>query len=192
VKIHRPIAGWLAGAALISVGTAIAAPAAPHAPHFVYFTLQSNLIAELSPRQELLEVPLDLDLKQVTRQEALRQIFGQAEQDYLDAGDLPEVTRITLRGKGMLLSEALDELVRQAGGAWMQELNHGKPRIRIGRESPMTIHLLATPELLQDVARLRGERSSREPTDEEIRQLLLRHVAGSVRAHRIPPRPDLP
>jgi hypothetical protein len=190
MKIRKARVAWLAGAALMSAGTAIAAPAAPPTPRYVYFTLYTNLVARLSPRQELLELPLDLDLKQVTRREALRQIFAQAKQDYLDAGDLPEVTRITLHGKGILLSDALDELARQAGGAWMQELNEGKPRIWIGRESPMTIHLPATPELLQEIARLRGERSSREPTDEEIQQLVLRVVAAG-RAQNIPRRRGL-
>jgi hypothetical protein len=190
VKFHRAIAAWLAGATLISAGSATAAPETAPGPRFVYFTLQGNLIARLSPRQELLEVPLDLDLKQVTRREALRQIFAQAKQEYRDAGDLPEVTRITLSGKGMPVSEALDELVRQTGGAWMQELDDGKPRIRMGREFPMTIHLPATPELLQEIARLRGERSSREPTDEEIQQLVLREVAAG-RAQNIPRRRGL-
>jgi hypothetical protein len=190
MKFRKAAATWLAGATLISVGAAMASPGAVPAPRFVYFTLRSNLIARLSPRQELLEVPLDLDLKQVTRREALRQIFGQAKQDYLDAGDLPDLTRITLHGKGLLLSEALDQLVRQTGGAWMQELNDGKPRLRLGRESPITIHLPATPELLQEIARLRGERSSREPTDEEIQHLVLREVAAG-RSQNIPRRRGL-
>lgn len=190
MKIRRPVAAWLAGVALISAGTALASPAAPSAPRYVYFTLYSNCIARLSPRQELLEVPLDLDLKQVTFREALRQVFGQAKQEYAVAGDLPEVMRITLQGRGLLLSEALDQLVRQAGGAWMQALNDGKPLIRLGRDSRMTIHLPATPELLQEVARLRGERSSREPTDEEIRQLVLR-AAAAGRAQDIPRRRGL-
>jgi hypothetical protein len=192
MKTHRAMAAWLAGVALSIAGAVMAAPTAPPVPRYVYFTLYNNCIARLSPRQELLEVSLDLDLKQVTLREALRQVFEQAKQEYAVAGDLPEVTRITLVGKGMLFSEALDQLVRQAGGAWMQELHEGKPRIRIGRDSLMTIHLPATPDLLQEVARLRGERSSREPTDEEIRQMSLGQVAASGRAHNILGRRGLP
>jgi hypothetical protein len=192
MKIRKARVAWLAGAALMSAGTALAAPAGPPTPRYVYFTLYTNCIARLSPRQDLLEVPLDLDLKQVTFREALRQVFGQAKQEYAVAGDLPEVMRITLQGRGLMLSEALDQLVRQAGGVWMQELNEGKPRIRIGRESPMTIHLPATPDLVQEVARLRSERSSREPTDEEIRQMSLGQVAASGRAHNILGRRGLP
>jgi hypothetical protein len=193
MKIRKRMAALLAGAALISAGTAMAAPQPAPAPRYVYFTLYSNLIARLAPRQELLEVRLDLDLKQLPLREALRQIFAQAKQEYVVADNVAEVQRITLQGKGLMLSEGLDQLVRQAPGGWIQELKDGKPLIRIhGEVMPMTIHLPATPDLLEEVTRLQRDRPSREPTDEEIRQMALGHVAASGRARNILGRRGIP
>jgi hypothetical protein len=195
MKIRTILLALLASVALVSAGRTMAAPAAQPAttPRYVYFTLYSNLIARLAPRQELLEVRLDLDLKQVPLREALRQIFGQAKQEYSIADNVAEVQRITLQGKGLMLSEALDGLIQQVRGSWTQELKDGKPLIRIhGEGSPMTIHLPATPDLLEEVARLRQERPAREPTSEEIRQMAPGHVVASGRAHNTLGRRGLP
>jgi hypothetical protein len=193
MKIRKRMATLMAGAALITAGAATAATQAAPAPRYVYFTLYSNMIARLSPRQEVLEVRLYLDLKQFPLPEALRQIFAQAKQKYIVADNVPEVQRITLHGKRLMLSEALDQLAGQARVRWVQELKDGKPLIRIhGGTSPMTIHLTATPDLLDEVTRLQRDRPAREPTDEEIAQSAPGCLAASDGARNILGRRGIP
>jgi hypothetical protein len=193
MKTRKLTAALLMSASVLSA--AIAAPPTPPAPtpRYVYFTLYSNLIARLSPRPELLEVRLDLDLKQVPLREALQRLFASAKQEYVVEGNVAVERRITLQGKGMLLSEALDQLVRQAGGGWMQQMRNHRPIIRIGGDlSFMTIHLPATPEFLKEVAPLRPHPSSPEPTAQEIRQMTLGGVTASGRASNLLGRRGIP
>lgn len=195
MKARKPIAALLASLGLLSAGTALAAAAAkaPPTQHYVYFTLYSNLICGLAPRQDLLETRIVLDLQQAPIREALRAIFAQAGQEYVIDGPLPEEKRITVRGKGMMLFEALDQFVRQAGGGWVQELWNGKPLIHIHRDQmPMTGHLPATPELLKEIAPLINERPAREPTDQEVEQTTVGRVAASGRGHNILGRRGIP
>src|SRR5205807_525061 len=130
--------------------------------------------------------PVDLDLKQIPLREAVRRLFAQAKQEYVLEPNVAVERRITLQGRGMLLSEALDQLVQQAGGGWMQQIRNQKPVIRIGGDlSFMTGHLPATPEFLKEVAPLRRGPASPEPTDQEIRQMTLGGVIRSGRAHNL-------
>jgi hypothetical protein len=195
MNIRKPLAALLASLGLLSGGTALAAAAAkaPPVQHYVYFTLYSNLISRLAPRQDLLETQIDLDLQQAPIREALRKIFAQARQEYTFDGPLPEEKRITLRGKGMMLFEALDQLVRQAGGGWVQELRNGKPLIHIHRDPmPMTGHLPATPELLKEIAPLHSQRPSHEPTDQEVERMTVGQVAASGSGRNILGRQGIP
>ena len=195
MKFRKPIAALLAGLGLLYGGVAMAAPAlkAPPAQHYVFFTLYSNLISRLAPRQDLLEARIDLDLRQAPAREALRKIFAQARQEYTFDGPLPEEKRITLRGKGMMLFEALDQLVRQAGGGWMQEVRNGKLRIQFHRDQiPMTGHLPATPELLKEIAPLSSEHPAREPSEHEVEQMTVGQVAASGRWHNFLGRRGIP
>jgi hypothetical protein len=168
MRMRKRTAALLATASLWSAALVMAAPQSPPAPaqRYVYFTLYSNLISRLSPRPDLLEVQVDLDLKQIPFREALRRLFAQAKQEYVLEPNVAAERRVTLKGKGMLLSEALDELVHQAGGGWMQQMRNQQPVIRIGGDRFfMTGHLPATPEFLKQLAPLRREPSSPEPTD---------------------------
>jgi hypothetical protein len=193
MKTRNLTASLLAAASLGSAAVGMAAPqSAPSPmPRYIYFTLYSNCISRLSPRPELLEVRVDLDLRQVPCREALQRLFVQAKQAYVVEGNVSTDRRITLQGKGMLLSEALDQLVHQAGGGWMQQMRNHHPVIRIGGDlSFMTIHLPATPEFLQDIEPLR--RDSAEPTDEEIRGMTPGGVIASGRAYNLLGRRGIP
>src|SRR5262245_17438001 len=134
MKTRTIAAALLASASILSA--AIAAPQCEPSstPRFVYLTVYSNLISRLSPRPELLEVRVDLDLKQIPLQEAVRRLSAQAKQEYALEPNVAVERRITLQGKGMLLSEALDQLVRQVGGGWMQQIRNRQPVIRIGAD----------------------------------------------------------
>src|SRR5947209_5034762 len=104
MKIRKRTAVLLAGLGLLYAGVAMAAgtQSAP-GQRYVYFTVYSNLICRLAPRPDLLEARIDLDLQQVSARHALRALFAQAGQEYVNDGKLPEEKRITLQGKGMML-----------------------------------------------------------------------------------------
>jgi hypothetical protein len=195
MKTRTIMAALLVTASFFSPAIAIAAPQSQPSSklHYVYFTLYSNLISRLSPRPDLLEVQVDPDLKQIPLREALRRLFTQAKQEYVLELNVALERRITLQGKGMLLSEALDQLVHQAGGGWMQEIRNQKPVIRVSGDLRfMTGHLPATPELLKEIAPLLRDPAAPEPTDQEIRQMTLGGVVRSGRAHNLLGRHGIP
>ena len=99
-----------------------------------------NNIGQIALRSDLLNVPIDLDLRQVPLREALRQLCAPTHQGYTIDANVPADQRVTVHGKGVQLFRALDEVIRQVGGRWMQEMRGGKPVIRIGRGLFLTTH----------------------------------------------------
>jgi hypothetical protein len=99
-----------------------------------------NNIGQIALRSDLLNAPIDLDLRQVPLREALRQICAPTHQGYTLDANVPADQRVTVQGKGVQLFRALDEVIRQVGGGWMQEMRGGKPVIRIGRGLFLTTH----------------------------------------------------
>jgi beta-lactamase regulating signal transducer with metallopeptidase domain len=108
---------------------------------YLHSTVFANGTGRFSPRPDLLEIRTDLDLENVSLREALRRIFAQVKQEYVVDHRIPEEQRITLRGRRQMLFEVLDDLIRQVGGGWMQEIRNGEPTIRIGRDLFMTMHV---------------------------------------------------
>jgi hypothetical protein len=78
---------------------------------------------------------LNLDLENATVREALKQIFDQAQQEYVIDEDVPDTTRTTLRARNVKLFTALDLVTQAAGVSWNQEVRNGKPVFRIGTGS---------------------------------------------------------
>jgi len=99
-----------------------------------------NNIGQIALRSDLLNVPIDLDLRQVPLREALRRMCAPTHQQFTIDANVPADQRVKVHGSGMQLFRALDEVIRQVGGGWMQERRGGKPVIRIGRGLFLTTH----------------------------------------------------
>jgi hypothetical protein len=159
-------------AACVRPGTASAPEPAPK-PRYVYLTIHTNLVARLAPRADLLETPLDLDLQRVPLGTALGAIFAQAKQEFVIDGAIPAEKPVTLRGKKLLLADALDDLAQQASIGWTQAVRDGRPVLRIGSPPwPRTIRLEARNEVMHQIAALQRRQRDREPTEEELQKEL--------------------
>jgi beta-lactamase regulating signal transducer with metallopeptidase domain len=151
-------------------------------PAYVHFSVTTDgRTVRLSPEQESLETPIDLDLRLVPPGEALRRIFEQAKQAYIVDGKLPDYPRINLRENGWAFSVALGEVVnRQLGGGWIQEIRNGKPIIRITPTPSFIMWRMRAdrPDFPQNVAQLKR---GGMVTPEEARYLERVAASGTTR-----------
>jgi hypothetical protein len=76
---------------------------------------------------------LDVDVKNETVREALKNILEKAKQPYVVDEDVPSDVRVTIVAKNVRLRAAVDLIADAAGIGWRKELDGAKMRFRFGK-----------------------------------------------------------
>jgi hypothetical protein len=95
---------------------------------------QSNYNRRLFTKDLLTGRPeprVDVDLENATVREALKQVFGEAHQEYQVEEDVPDEPRVTLRARGLRLSTALQLVLPEEGVRTTLFVKDGKGTLRV-------------------------------------------------------------
>lgn len=115
---------------------------APPAPGQLAQAIEQEITAKLGAAPLFLNAGerdntrVDLDLENVTLEDAVRKLIDQVKGTFAIDNGTPKDRRVTIKAKGVRLSTALDFLADAYGVGWTVDTESGKSRYRFGKDVP--------------------------------------------------------